>query len=112
MLSKFIVLFILFSGGSCAIVPSSNSYTHSIELLENEIFYVFWKYNDTTITFEVHAKTLGWVGFGLTPSGGMTGSDVTITWIKDGQTFFSVSSPNYILNIQILKNSLLSKSVS
>ena len=73
------------------VMPLSNDYTHSAELVQDGQFHVFWKYNDTTITFEVHAKTQGWVGFGLTPNGGMTRSDVTITWIKDGQTFSSVS---------------------
>ena len=73
------------------VMPLSNDYTHSVELLKDGEFHVFWKYDETTIIFEVHAKTLGWVGFGLSSNGGMAGSDVTITWVKDGQTFFSVS---------------------
>ena len=78
-------------GSFAVITPSSTDFTHSTELLENEDYHLFWKYDDTTITFEIHARTLGWVGFGLSLNGGMTGSDVTITWVKDGQTFFSVS---------------------
>ena len=70
--------------------PLSSDYTHSLQLLDEGRFHIFWKYDDTTITFEIHAKTLGWVGFGLSPNGGMTGSDVIVAWVKDGQTHFTV----------------------
>ncbi|XP_078507306.1 putative DBH-like monooxygenase protein 2 [Lissotriton helveticus] len=39
-----------------------------------------WDFNKTTekITFELQVKTTGWIGFGLSPSGGMTGADIVI----------------------------------
>ncbi|KAM9435521.1 DBH-like monooxygenase protein 2 homolog [Clarias gariepinus] len=41
-----------------------------------------------TITFEVTAKTTGWVGLGLSPSGGMAGSDIFIGGVgPDGMYF-------------------------
>ena len=93
---NLLFVLILLSHSVYEVVTSSSEYTHSLDLLD-DIFHIFWKYDTTTITFEIHAKTLGWVGFGLTPDGGMARSDITITWVKDGQTFFSVSSDSCIL---------------
>ena len=36
-------------------------------------------------------QTNGYVGFGISPNGNMNASDVVIGWVKDGQTYFSVS---------------------
>ncbi|CAG0895153.1 unnamed protein product [Darwinula stevensoni] len=41
------------------------------------------------ITFELHARTQGWAGLGFSANGAMTGSDIVVGWIKDGQTFFT-----------------------
>ena len=32
----------------------------------------------------------GWIGFGLSPGGGMEDADIVVAWIKDGETFFYV----------------------
>jgi hypothetical protein len=37
----------------------------------------------------VEVKTAGWIGFGLSASGGMANSDVVIGWYKDGVLHFS-----------------------
>ncbi|XP_078511752.1 putative DBH-like monooxygenase protein 2 [Lissotriton helveticus] len=39
-----------------------------------------WDFNKTTeeITFELQVETTGWIGFGLSPGGGMTGADIVI----------------------------------
>ena len=57
------------------LVPSE-AYTNSLFVDENvpEQYQIFWKLiNEEEIQFEVHAKTIGWVGMGLSPDGGMTG---------------------------------------
>ncbi|CAG0897729.1 unnamed protein product [Darwinula stevensoni] len=41
------------------------------------------------IEFEYTVQTLGWVGLGFSPTGGMLNSDVITAWVKDGQVFFS-----------------------
>ena len=78
-----------------AIEPVSDTFTHSIKLKDNGFFHVFWKYDTETITFEIHAKTLGWVGFGLSPNGGMPNSDIVIGWVKDGQGYLKVQSGSF-----------------
>lgn len=47
---------------------------------------------DKTILFDVTAETTGFVGFGLSPGGGMSGSDIVIGGIHpNGTSYFSVS---------------------
>lgn len=48
--------------------------------LKKDVFVLFWNFSDTDITFRVHAKTTGWLGFGVSPNGGMTGADVIMAW--------------------------------
>ncbi|CAD5112484.1 DgyrCDS1700 [Dimorphilus gyrociliatus] len=67
----------------------SEDFTHSLILKAPDIYKVFWKYNETHITFEVQVKTKGWIGFGISPNGGMRGSDIVIGWVKDGKTSFT-----------------------
>ena len=65
------------------LVPSED-YTHSLVVDEDEPekYQVLWKLtNNDEIQFEVHAKTLGWVGMGISPNGGMPGFlnfDITV----------------------------------
>ena len=53
---------------------------------------------------EIHCKTLGWMGFGLSPNGGMNGSDVVIGWVRNGVANFTVFlfENNIILSVSIV----------
>ena len=58
------------------------------------LYTLYWNFStaDQTIAFAVKAKTNGWVGFGVSPNGGMVNSDVVIGWVNDeGQAFLHVS---------------------
>uniref|UniRef100_A0A674APS7 Monooxygenase, DBH-like 1, like n=1 Tax=Salmo trutta TaxID=8032 RepID=A0A674APS7_SALTR len=49
-----------------------------------------WGFSDVqdTITFQLTVKTTGWVGFGLSPNGGMAGADIVIGGVgQDGNYF-------------------------
>eukprot|EP01027_Heterolobosea_sp_BB2_P018090 GEZU01025543.1.p1 GENE.GEZU01025543.1~~GEZU01025543.1.p1 ORF type:complete len:774 (-),score=287.15 GEZU01025543.1:30-2351(-) len=53
--------------------------------------------NDTIITFNITAKTTGWVGLGIAKTpGSMLGSDVIAGWVDDatGQVYINNYSPN------------------
>jgi hypothetical protein len=53
-------------------------------------YRLFWNYTKTHLTGEIHVKTTGWVGFGLSPNGGMPGSDVFVYWVDStGRTNFT-----------------------
>ncbi|XP_066265485.1 DBH-like monooxygenase protein 1 homolog isoform X1 [Branchiostoma lanceolatum] len=63
---------------------ASDDFTHHESLDEEGKFHLFWKFDDEKIEFEAQVQTTGWVGLGLSPNGGMPGSDIAIGWVKDG----------------------------
>ena len=72
-------------------------YPFSAVLLDNENGYyaLYWNFTRSTesIYFAVNVSTTGWVGFGLSPDGQMTGSDVVIGWVSnEGTGYLHVSS--------------------
>lgn len=84
-LSIFLIYYV--NGASLRFVPlePSESYTHSAIVDEDDegLYKVFWKFDNTLeeIQFEVHCRTTGWVGIGLSPNGGMPGADIAIGWV-------------------------------
>lgn len=42
------------------------------------------------ITFELQVRTLGYIGFGFSKDGRMTGADMVIGWVDKGQVYFQV----------------------
>ncbi len=71
----------------------SLEYPFNVTLVEGE-YYLYWNFSKAadSIQFGVRVKTTGWIGFGLSPSGQMVGSDVIIGWIDDqeGTDYFHV----------------------
>lgn len=45
-----------------------------------------------TILFELTVNTSGWVGFGFSPKGGMTGADIVIGGVGPTGSYFTVKS--------------------
>ena len=77
-------------------VPDLSKYPFSRVLYDAEgQYYAFhWNFDIAakTIHFAVNVSTGGWVGFGVSPTGQMPGSDVVIGWVADnGNTYFHVS---------------------
>ncbi|CAH1230841.1 MOXD1 [Branchiostoma lanceolatum] len=66
------------------------TFTHSAYLdSAHEKYYLQWMYDADIITFRVEVATLGYVGFGISPNGDMTGSDIVTGFVTDqGDTFF------------------------
>jgi len=61
--------------------------------------------NKSTITFELWAATVGYVGFGISPNGGMAGADIFIAGVSpDGTPYFSVS----LISCKLLRKSFIS----
>lgn len=78
-------------------LKSAENYTRQLQLKDNGDYVVYWKvsgFSDSDeIIFEIHARTLGWIGFGLSPNGGMPGADIVIGGLDDqsGQPYLYVS---------------------
>jgi hypothetical protein len=65
-------------------------YVNHVELMPG-FFHFHWNFSETDIIGEIHVKTEGWVGFGLSPNGKMDQSDVVIGWIDaDKKVNFTV----------------------
>jgi len=79
---------------NCLLFVLANEWRHT-ELDPYEKYNLYWKTDDTNkiITFIAEVKTRGWIGFGLSPNGGMQNSDIVIGWVSDndGKPYFHVN---------------------
>ncbi|KAK3586445.1 hypothetical protein CHS0354_001827 [Potamilus streckersoni] len=69
-------------------ISPTEPFKYSTRVDNDGNYLLFWNFNDTHITFEVHVKTHGYVGFGLSDNGNMYPADVVVGWVKDGATHF------------------------
>ena len=61
---------------------------------QGQYYALYWNFSipEATIHIALNVSTTGWVGFGVSPTGHMPGSDVIIGWVAhDGKIFFHVS---------------------
>lgn len=89
----FIVLRLIACCSTLLLPVSSEEWTHSTVLDGNGKYHLSWqppedKRADSEIVFQVEVQAKGFVGFGLSPNGGMAGSDIVTGWIKNGQAYF------------------------
>ena len=71
---------------------NSITYTHEIELAP-DVYHMKWGFQDDMIGFHLTVKTTGWIGFGISPYGGMKGADIFTAWVGTGlQTFLKEAS--------------------
>ena len=95
MLVRLSVVFtIVVTFGESKAIPgviTTEQFDRALELDNDGKYFLFWNSNDTHVTFEVHVKTRGYVGFGISGNGSMFPADVIMAWVKDGVTHFAVS---------------------
>ena len=71
-------------------IQTTEKFEQSSILDKDGKYILFWNFNDTHVTFEVHVKTRGYVGFGISGNGDMFPGDVVVGWVKNGVTHFAV----------------------
>ena len=76
---------------SCSSSNSSRLMDRHLKMSEE--YQVEWTTDLETIFIRVTCKTLGFVGFGISPNGGMNGADIFIGGVDDstGNAYFGVS---------------------
>ena len=80
--------------------PDDMPYTVGLGSRQDD-YILYWDYDNTTITFEVHVRTTGWVGFGLSAARNMLGADIVIGWVDDsGEAHLHVSTNFWQLSNQ------------
>ena len=95
-MSKFFELMALLScilacSQSASVPQPTSYYTNRVELVSG-VYTFYWNISTTNLTGEVHCKTNSCVSFGISPTGGMDGSNVMVGWIdSQGRTNFTVS---------------------
>ena len=80
---------------SSAVPTPSEYFPYKEQIDPHGNYFLFWDRNGTHVTMEVHVRTHGYVGFGLSPNGNMFPADIVIGWVKDGHTFFKVNTTTY-----------------
>ena len=101
MVARFLFVPVLLGLAVASLTAAASSdlktkYSFSTALLNDANaghYTLHWNFTRETkmIYFAVNVSTAGWVGFGLSPNGGMVGSDVVIGWVnKDGAAYFKV----------------------
>ena len=73
-------------------------YSNYIDLIDDGIYRFYWNNTQTDLIGEIHVKTNGWVGFGLSPNGGMANSDVIVGWINDDNGAVNFTVRHYKVN--------------
>lgn len=74
-----------------SLLASVAAQTYHSEVLDMMGKYTLhWGITNTTLELKVVANATGWVAFGLSPTGGMKGSDIVMGWINaDGSKSFT-----------------------
>ena len=89
----------------------SSSYAFSSTLYDQDgdTYVLHWNFNiaERTIAFAVNVSTTGWIGFGISPNGGMVNSDVVIGWVSNGRAYFHVSFAVLLVKVQFKKYIIL-----
>ena len=75
---KFLILFSLVSLINCQSWNESTYFANTADLSKD--VSLNWNFTSEDIYFKLVAKTNGWMGFGLSPNGGMLNSDLMVTW--------------------------------
>lgn len=61
---------------------------HSVFL--DDDYRLLWSISGYDITFEVQARTHGYIGLGFSKDGTIYGADIVIGWVDQGQVHFQV----------------------
>uniref|UniRef100_A0A8C1VJH3 Monooxygenase, DBH-like 1 n=1 Tax=Cyprinus carpio TaxID=7962 RepID=A0A8C1VJH3_CYPCA len=62
-------------------------FVHSAALDADGRYNIKWGFDESTITFEVQVETRGYIGFGLSPTGAMSSSDIVIGGVLNGSPY-------------------------
>uniref|UniRef100_A0A673G0K6 DBH-like monooxygenase protein 1 homolog n=1 Tax=Sinocyclocheilus rhinocerous TaxID=307959 RepID=A0A673G0K6_9TELE len=62
-------------------------FVYSAALDADGRYNIKWGFDESTITFEVEVETRGYIGFGLSPTGAMSSSDIVIGGVLNGSPY-------------------------
>ena len=71
-------------------VEPTEWFPNRVELHPGDRYWLFWKHDSVTITFELHVRTKGWVGLGISPNGYMQDSDIFTAGVRENRGYIQV----------------------
>ena len=71
---------------NCTNIDDDTNFVNKVVLRKPDQYILFWNYTDTDVIFKCVVKTTGWIGFGLSPNGGMFNSDMILAWFAPDST--------------------------
>lgn len=77
---------VIFNTISCTDIDDDTNFVNKVVLRKPDKYVLYWNYTDTDVIFKCVVKTTGWVGFGLSPNGGMYNSDLILAWFDADST--------------------------
>uniref|UniRef100_A0A182Q743 DOMON domain-containing protein n=1 Tax=Anopheles farauti TaxID=69004 RepID=A0A182Q743_9DIPT len=92
-----LALLVLLSVVSLAV--SGAHWDHAIFL--DDDYRLLWSITGQDITFEVQARTHGYIGLGFSKDGTIYGADMVIGWVDQGQVHFQVEIYNIRLRVTV-----------
>ena len=78
MLRNISLLLLVLTGLNCASYDETSLFGNTAILDSKSMIH--WNYTSTEIIIKLTIQTTGWVGFGLSPNGGMLNSDILLAW--------------------------------
>lgn len=72
------LLLLVLQGLNCATYNENTYFANEATLSPSVMMH--WNYTSDEIIIRVMMKTSGWIGFGLSPNGGMLNSDILLAW--------------------------------
>lgn len=64
-----------------------NTFFQNKIVLRDNVYDLYWNFTETDVTFKIVVTNPdGWVGFGLSPNGGMYNSDLVMAWFNPNGT--------------------------
>lgn len=79
-------------------------WAHSERLDDNGDVVIRWVDSDSSITFRLEAKTLGYVGLGFNSAGNMKGADLVVAWVDDNNGIAKILVSPHLHTITIYNN--------
>ncbi|ETN62030.1 dopamine beta hydroxylase [Anopheles darlingi] len=85
LLSVLVLCGLCVAGSGAAAAGPQPQWDHLVDFDPN--YRLLWTVGSQEITFEIQARTLGYVGLGFSKDGTLSGADIAIGWIDQGHVY-------------------------
>ena len=80
ILIKIVFIIQLLNCLNAQVYDSNTPFVNQQVIVDPDVYVFYWNYTSTDIIIKLVVKNTGWIGFGLSPNGGMENTDVVIAF--------------------------------